>query len=857
MDIDNQSELAVKDMDIDIDTGIDQVEKPPKSSTSGVDNNDYASSSSSTVTKRKQSPKNSKVKGTKNTKDKVIKKSEAVKKTTLIYKYKDGEVEESESFELIGEDPVINQGSSDGFEADKTSLPCRTLDEFTIYDVNCKNRAVSIEELDEEGRELHVSGIYFRTSTIFYFQIEYLQDGQSEIWIRTQYAFYKLLKASEAYVPYFMPVFKKIRTANIIIEAIASNPEITYEQFLDLLKTTSSFLSNSTTVEISEKDILKNIEYIYQELETWIDEKEAYGALSCPLLTSLLKILNKKSKRSKYVHSGDTDTVKTKRNVSIKSSKNNPNLSVLRHQNPTCVTPFIHNLTKGMFANKFITVKHDNESEDAKEPLFKIEAPVITKPVTHKVIWNEKRTAKIDDISYYNSAMVDGETIDVGDVVYVRNDDSDEPWFAKVMYMFEDSSKKKMFHSRFFNHGKSTFLEEFAGDREIFLLDNCTDNDLETVMGKAKVKRLDIDEDESFDFEDEHFYFYRFWYDEKYAAFEEARLHEDPMIVFNYCTEYEQCHSCENLMAAEQKQNPKWIYGDSQDTSLGLTYKGVDYHLNDFVYLIPEEANDNTPYEVGQIVELLNTGKRTVDDYFEKKNNGKQKVEEPAVCVRLLGRYDDLIVPNPSSKTLDTATYRDIILDSREVKDCRRLFFKSETRVIKKIKDKVEGLCWVEHKDRISDLNSYKDEMDTFYIDYKTTKKYPKLSDLESIDADEVQLCPLCKEKRQNRQKEMSEFIEYVNVQHKKLRAMDIFSGCGGLTVGMDKTGIVETMWAIEFASSAALTFEKNNPHAITYNQCANLLLERAIAEHSRKESLEPLQDFLDRQVPSMPAPGE
>ncbi|CAB5396346.1 unnamed protein product [Rhizophagus irregularis] len=73
---------------------------------------------------------------------------------------------------------------------------------------------------------------------------------------------------------------------------------------------------------------------------------------------------------------------------------------------------------------------------------------------------------------------------------------------------------------------------------------------------------------------------------------------------------------------------------------------------------------------------------------------------------------------------------------------------------------------------------------------------------------------------------------------------MDIFSGCGGLTVGMDRTGIVETKWAIEFASSAALTFEINNPHAVAYNQCANLLLERAIAEHSRKEQLKPLQDF-------------
>jgi hypothetical protein len=130
------------------------------------------------------------------------------KKKPSYYEYKEGEVEESESFELIGEDPVTNKGAGDEFDADKNSLPCRKLEEFTIYDANRKNRLVSIEELDEVGRELHASGIvkpmyvdqddddldddeyddvdgpvripdqHFRTSTIFYFQIEYLQDGQ-------------------------------------------------------------------------------------------------------------------------------------------------------------------------------------------------------------------------------------------------------------------------------------------------------------------------------------------------------------------------------------------------------------------------------------------------------------------------------------------------------------------------------------------------------------------------------------------------------------------------------------------------------------------------------------------------------
>src|SRR2546423_1079472 len=60
-----------------------------------------------------------------------------------------------------------------------------------------------------------VKGIYYLFSpfnslirkmirNVFFFSFG--KKKKSEIWIRTQYAFYKLLNASEAYVPYFMPV---------------------------------------------------------------------------------------------------------------------------------------------------------------------------------------------------------------------------------------------------------------------------------------------------------------------------------------------------------------------------------------------------------------------------------------------------------------------------------------------------------------------------------------------------------------------------------------------------------------------------------------------------------------------------
>ncbi|OAD76274.1 hypothetical protein PHYBLDRAFT_132318 [Phycomyces blakesleeanus NRRL 1555(-)] len=90
-----------------------------------------------------------------------------------------------------------------------------------------------------------------------------------------------------------------------------------------------------------------------------------------------------------------------------------------------------------------------------------------------------------------------------------------------------------------------------------------------------------------------------------------------------------------------------------------------------------------------------------------------------------------------------------------------------------------------------------------------------------------------------------------------KLVGLDIFSGCGGLTCGMDMTGVVDTKYAIEFSQSASLSFEKNFSGSIAYNQCANVLLERAISLHSRKETPGDLKDHLGRPLRAMPAPGD
>lgn len=43
-----------------------------------------------------------------------------------------------------------------------------------------------------------------------------------------------------------------------------------------------------------------------------------------------------------------------------------------------------------------------------------------------------------------------------------------------------------------------------------------------------------------------------------------------------------------------------------------------------------------------------------------------------------------------------------------------------------------------------------------------------------------------------------------------KLRAMDIFAGCGGMSLGLKQSGMVETKYSIELDQDAAATFRYN-----------------------------------------------
>ena len=62
-----------------------------------------------------------------------------------------------------------------------------------------------------------------------------------------------------------------------------------------------------------------------------------------------------------------------------------------------------------------------------------------------------------------------------------------------------------------------------------------------------------------------------------------------------------------------------------------------------------------------------------------------------------------------------------------------------------------------------------------------------------------------------------------------KLRCLDIFSGCGGLSQGLHEVGVANSKWAVEIFEPAAQAYKLNNPDCTVFSDDCNMLLRNAI----------------------------
>ncbi|KFX99338.1 hypothetical protein O988_03927 [Pseudogymnoascus sp. VKM F-3808] len=459
------------------------------------------------------------------------------------------------------------------------------------------------------------------------------------------------------------------------------------------------------------------------------------------------------------------------------------------------------------------------------------------------VKWVDQKSSK----KFYGAAFIDKDRFLPGDCITVRAgiDDRDHltangrlkqniketaarVWFARIVNIFGNKRGEAMAHVRWFSHGGDTFLDETAGPKELFLLDRCDDIEMSTLAGKVNVERCTqigpLEEGDRF--KKPNNYFYRFFYDESETSttrtkFEDATFHEENLEVSG-AEHSQQCYCCAKLEQIQFEHSTRVTGTINEDRSAeSFTHNGVEYKLNDCVYMLPRASDE--PNTIGHIIHINCTGAFN----WAVKNPAKLRdsVQGVRITIQILRRYDDFNC------------------------DYRSEFNRGEKHAIR------DSL----HPDRISNLAKYQDLDDTFYVadrepDYSdgiVARKAIVLEYLEPLGAEDFQdsvdgnkLVGMEECRRENFAK-----------AGLKLRAMDVFAGCGGLTSGLHEGGAVETLYGIEWDIDASRTLKRNFPHMTVYNENANTLLQRAIQEE-RGTATGVMKDLQGRPMPPMPKCG-
>lgn len=281
-------------------------------------------------------------------------------------------------------------------------------------------------------------------------------------------------------------------------------------------------------------------------------------------------------------------------------------------------------------------------------------------------------------------------------------------------------------------------------------------------------------------------------------------------------------------------------------SATSFSYDGTEYKLNDCVYMLPRASDE--PHTIGQIIHIKCTGvfNWAVKDPVKLRDS----VQGIQVTVQILRRYDDF-----------NSDYRSEFKSGEKhaMRDNRRLYLTNRKKTIL-VDDRLLGKCQVVHPDRIKNLAKYKDLEDTFYVtdrepdcfDGTATRRTFDLEDLEPLNAEDFH-DSVDGNKMVEREECRQENFAKAGL---KLRAMDVFAGCGGMTSGLHEGGAVDTLYGIEWDIDAGRTLKKNFPHMKVYNENANTLLQRAIQEE-RGTTTGVMKDLQGKPMPPMPKRGE
>ncbi|KAL2621227.1 hypothetical protein R1flu_001432 [Riccia fluitans] len=692
-------------------------------------------------------------------------------------------------------------------------------------------------------------------------------SGMIIISFRTDVSWYRLGTPSKQYVDWYAPVLKTAKIAVKIITMLKEQNRVSRLSFNDVVKRLAEDERTELTWISSkpadvERYVIVHGNIILQQIEEFPEQlikKSAFG--------TGLKIKMEQRNHEKLA-------VSKKRLLSKKDVNLNPRArlasSILKKTKPMRATTtqlvnriwsgYFYSLTPDSGQSKDVLgdatgadvvaeelAEEDSDDEEVIEEVIK--PPVSLSPVKRssrlstaagslcpkktfgmssntKVRWGDLCARKTQEgYPVYKKAVYDKLDLTAGKVVIVEGEPASRRFM--IEYLYESDDEGPMMHSRLLVLGEETILGDAADERELFMSDACTDvpigriKELATVelrqrswgysYRKENATKDEADRARAKERKEKGLpleYFCRsLWSPEKGAFFK--------VPVGKLGLGSGSCSACVTRLESEKKLEVE-ILPEAQ----GFRWQGVEYRINDYLYLDPHCLNDSK------------SGSRVTH------KGGRNKGLLAFIICQVLTVLPHRSRAKAASSTIKVRRfYRPEDVDEMKAyrAQLHEVYYSEETFAVEI--SAVRGKCEVRRT--AQNLDTSKGAFDhVFVCDYvhdpktQTVKHLPATIRLGSPSQTDLASSRTARAKDKGKAVVDEENIEQSNssTNSAALSTLDIFAGCGGLSEGLHQSGVSSTKWAIEYDQDAADAFKLNHPSAEVFCDNCNVIL-RAILE--------------------------
>ncbi|VVC27392.1 DNA (cytosine-5)-methyltransferase 1-like,Bromo adjacent homology (BAH) domain,DNA (cytosine-5)- [Cinara cedri] len=728
---------------------------------------------------------------------------------------------------------------------DKLDVIKHNLTNYSVYDEN--GHLCSMDSgIIEQNKPIYLTGyvkpIYDYDSSIEngiavkqlgsileWFLESYDCGSKIVIGVSTNYADYLLVEPHPSYRKYMTSIFEKVHLSKVVVERLVELKESDDPSYEDILNYVVNSVNPVTNIKFTEENLISHAQFVIDQVDQV--DYESTTEYNFPLVgTQFIETLKKLSGDASSIVKMPPRRLNIHRTNSLKYD-----ISKQKYSKAT-TTYLVNDIFEKIFTAQLEQYKNENV-----------------------VVINEQKTV-FDDIKLSKKVIKTPQELS-GKYIIVKEDSSINPIIGHVQYLFQNCSKT-MAHIILFIHGNHTILGDTSDPRELYLLEKCTDIDIKNVIQIADVKFKKPCKDwfklgnaelkdisEPVDRNKINAFFYQFQYHEEFGRFEHP---ETPETLIGGTNQNKYCTNCvkKNLKIKSQVPELFEFVEKYKNQYFHFNYKlnNEEYKIGDFIYLKPgiftEDLRINFEGQAPFVFNDTNKNENSTlpknicetkyPEHYRKNlentmRGSNESTPEPFEIAEILSMH---VTKNFKSNVqiLVRRMYRadQIPLgNSDKNADMNLLFWSDEQFKIKY--DDIVGKCYVSHINNVQDLAAwFADGPDRFYFE----NKYNFLT-CSIVPECQLSSVAIPTKREVNPVNYINESKKQSIPSYKKispLRGLDIFAGCGGLSKGLEDSGLLKCKWAIEYDDNAAEAFKLNNPDTIVFVEDCNALLKLAMS---------------------------